>query len=316
MKIAILTSGGDSPGMNAAIRAVVIASNYNGIEVYGVKRGFQGLIENDIFPLSMNDVDNIAELGGTILKSARSKEFMEEKGRDKAAENLKKQYIKGLIVIGGDGSFRGAEKLNKLGINVIGLPGTIDNDLAYTNFSIGFDTALNTVLENISKIKDTGSSHEKGTIVEVMGRHCGDLALFSAIAGAAEIISTPEKKLSFETITDKLKTNISKGKSDNIIIITERIYDIEELRTFIEKKLNLGIRTTVLGFIQRGGKPSGFDRLLAGKMSLRAVELLKNGKSGRAVGIRDNRIIDVPFEDVDKVSINKSVEYETLDMLL
>lgn len=315
MKIGVLTSGGDSPGMNAAIRAIYKAATFNNIEVYGVRRGYKGLIEDDIYILSEFDVDNIAEKGGTILKTARSQEFMTEEGRAIANYNLKKYKIDALIVIGGDGSFTGAEKLSKLGINVVGIPGTIDNDLAYTNYSIGFDTALNTVLDNICKIKDTGTSHEKGTIVEVMGRYCGDLALFSAIAGAGEIISTPEKKLNFEEITRKLKNNIDKGKNDNIIIITEKMFNIEDLKNYIENNLKIGMRTTVLGFIQRGGKPSGFDRLLAGKMSIKAIELLKNGKSGRAIGIRDNKIIDIPFEDISKPNINKDKEYEYLEML-
>lgn len=316
MKIAILTSGGDAPGMNAAIRAIVKASIYNQIQTFGVRRGYKGLIEDDIIPLSVKDVDNIAEKGGTILKTARSKEFKKEEVRRAAVENLKKRGIEGLIVIGGDGSFQGAEKLCDLGIKVMGLPGTIDNDLAYTNYSIGFDTALNTVLDNINKIKDTGSSHEKGTIIEVMGRYCGDLALFSAIAGAGEIISTPERKLSAEEIKAKLAANIVKGKDDNIVIITERMYDVEELKCYIEDNLDIGIRTTVLGFIQRGGKPTALDRLLAGKMSIRAVELIKAGKSGRAIGIRDNHIIDIAFADIEKNKINKDEEYKSLEMLI
>ena len=316
MKIGILTSGGDAPGMNAAIRGVVKAAEYHGIEVYGIKKGYQGLIDDEIKKLKYLDVDNIAELGGTILKTARSMEFMEEAGRLKAVEVLKKHKIDNLVVVGGDGSFKGAAKLNKLGVKVIGLPGTIDNDLSYTNYCIGFDTALNTVLDSIGRIKDTGSSHEKGTILEVMGRYCGDLALYAAISGAGEMISTPEKKLSFDEICDRLQKNINIGKNDNIVIVTERMYNVEELKKYIEEKLGIGIRTTVLGFVQRGGRPSGFDRMFAGKMAIKAVELLKNGISGKAIGLRDNKIIAVDFDKIDETPISKDEEYETVDMLL
>lgn len=316
MRIGVLTSGGDAPGMNAVIRAIVKVAHSYGIEVYGVKRGFVGLIENQIAPLTLRDVDNIAEIGGSILKSARTEKFYEDIYVNQAAENLKQKDIHGLVVIGGDGSFKGAEKLSRFGVNVVGIPGTIDNDLQYTNFSIGFDTALNTVLDAIGKIKDTGSTHEKGTIVEVMGRNCGDLALHSALSGAAEIISTPEKRLTSEEISTKLHQNISEGKSDNIVIITENMYDMKELKEYIEKKLGIGIRTTSLGFIQRGGKPSAFDRSLAGKMSIRAVELLKNSISGRAIGMRDYKIIDVDFKDIDRLVYDKEEDYASLNLLI
>lgn len=316
MKIGILTSGGDAPGMNAAIRAVVKSAIHNGIEVMGIKHGYKGLINEELVPLLSSDVDGISEKGGTILKTARCPEFMEEQGRKKALETLKKFKIDGLVVIGGDGSFQGAESLGKLGVKVIGLPGTIDNDLAYTDYCIGFDTTLNTVLECINKIKDTDSSHEKTTIVEVMGRYCGDLALYSALAGGGEIISTPEMKLDFDAICTKLSENISKGKNDNIIIITERMYDIEELQKYLEEKLNISIRSTVLGFVQRGGNPSAFDRVLAGKMGIRAVELLRKESTRRFVGIRDNKIIDVDFSQINNINVNKQMEYDLLKELL
>ncbi|MEY8001738.1 6-phosphofructokinase [Clostridium sp. Mt-5] len=316
MKIGILTSGGDAPGMNAAIRAVVKSASYNNIEVLGIKYGYKGLIDEELIKLDNSIVDNISEKGGTILKTARCSEFMGEKGRRKAVDTLNKFGIGSVVVVGGDGSFKGAEKLSKLGIKVIGLPGTIDNDLAYTDYCIGFDTTLNTVLECIGKIKDTDASHEKTTIVEVMGRYCGDLALYSALAGGGDIISTSERKLDFDTICDKLSKNISKGKSDNLIIITERIYDIRELQEYIERKLNISIRNTVLGFIQRGGNPSAFDRILASKMGIKAVELLIENCTGRVVGIRNNKIIDVGFNDVNNINTNKDREYELLNMLL
>lgn len=316
MKIGILTSGGDAPGMNAAIRAVVKSANHNGIEVLGVKYGYAGLIKEELIPLDLTEVDGIAEKGGTILKTARCPEFMDELGRKKALETLKKFEIDGLVVIGGDGSFQGAEKLSKLGMNVVGLPGTIDNDLAYTDYCIGFDTTLNTVLECINKIKDTDSSHEKTTIVEVMGRYCGDLALYPALAGGSEIISTPERKLSFQDICTELRENINKGKNDNVIIITERMYNIEDLQKYVEEELKISVRSTVLGFVQRGGTPSGFDRVLASKMGVMAVKLLRDGSKGRFVGIRDNKIIDIDFSEVNTPNINKKMDYDLLKELL
>ncbi|QGU94777.1 6-phosphofructokinase [Clostridium bovifaecis] len=316
MKIGILTSGGDAPGMNAAIRAVVKSASHNSIEVLGIKHGYKGLIKQELIPLNIFSVDGISEKGGTILKTARCPEFTEEQGRKEALETLKRFEIDGLVVIGGDGSFRGAEKLGRLGVKVVGVPGTIDNDLAYTDYCIGFDTTLNTILECISKIKDTDSSHEKTTIVEVMGRYCGDLALYSALAGGGEIISTPEKKLNFGDICAKLSENISKGKNDNVIIITERMYDIEELQKHLEKKLEISIRSTVLGFVQRGGNPSGFDRVLASKMGVRAVQLLMEGSTRRFIGIRNNRIIDVGFSEINDIDTNKQKEYDLLDELL
>lgn len=316
MKIGIFTSGGDAPGMNAAIRAIVKVAKNNNVEVFGIKYGYKGLIEEELIKLDNFIVDSISEKGGTILKTARCLEFMEEDVRRKALGILKKFGIDSVIVIGGDGSFQGAEKLSELGIKVIGLPATIDNDLSYTDYCIGFDTTLNTVLECIGKIKDTDSSHEKTTIIEVMGRYCGDLALYSALAGGGEIISTPERKLDFETICIKLSKNISRGKTDNVIIITERMYGIEDLKKYIEEKLQISIRTTVLGFVQRGGVPSALDRVLANKMGAKAVELLIKGVSGRAVGIRNNEIIDVNFSEVNDKNIDKDTEYDLLNLLL
>lgn len=316
LKIAILTSGGDAPGMNSVIRSTFKVANSYGIEVIGVMRGYVGLIEGEMDILTLERVDHIAERGGSILKSARTEKFYDDSYVKIAADNLKKKGVHGLIVVGGDGSFKGAAKLSKFGINVIGVPGTIDNDLPYTNYSIGFDTALNTVLDNISKIKETGETHEKSTIVEVMGRHCGDLALHSAIAGAAEIISTPEKKLTPDEIVTGLRTNMERGKNDNIVIITENIYNLDQLKKYVEEALGTGIRTTSLGFIQRGGKPSAFDRLLAGKMAIEAVTLLKKGISGKAVGIRDNHIIHAELTELEKLTYDKEKDYSSLGLLL
>jgi 6-phosphofructokinase 1 len=241
---------------------------------------------------------------------------MQELGRKKALKVLKSFNIDSLVVIGGEGSLKGAEKLHELGINVIGIPGTIDNDLAYTDYSIGFDTTLNTVLECIGKIKDTDFSHDKTTIVEVMGRYCGDLALFSALAGGGEIISTPERKLDYETICMKLRARINSGKHDNLIIVTERMYDLHELQQYIEEKLNINVRTTVLGFIQRGGNPSAFDRVLASNMGVSAVEMLMNNYSGLAVGIKENKIIQRELKTVNVQMIDKQDKYRLLETLL
>lgn len=316
MRVGVLTSGGDAPGMNAAIRAVVKASNYNNLDVIGIRHGYQGLIDSDICKLNSFDVESIADKGGTILKTARCLEFMEEKGRKKALETLKSLNVDALVVVGGEGSFKGAEQLHKLGIKVIGIPGTIDNDLTYTDYSIGFDTTLNTVLECIGKIKDTDASHDKTTIVEVMGRYCGDLALYSALAGGGEIISTPEKKLDFADICSKLNLRMSNGKNDNLVIITERMYNLQELQNYIEENLKISVRTTVLGFIQRGGNPSAFDRVLASKLGVKAVELLINGYSGRAVGIKENKIVDIELENVNAANIDKQDTYNLLGILL
>ncbi len=316
MKIGILTSGGDAPGMNAVIRTIVKVSNNYGIETFGIKRGYTGLLNEEIKKIGEFDVDYISEAGGTILKTSRCPEFTTVEGRMKAIENLKKYNIDAVIVIGGDGSFQGANKLHELGVKVIGIPGTIDNDLEYTDYCIGFDTTLNTVLECISKIKDTDASHEKPTIVEVMGRYCGDLALYSAMAGGGDIISTPERKLSFEEIAQKLKKNIEKGKQDSIIIITERMYNIEDLQRYLEETLNIGVRNTVLGFIQRGGNPSAFDRVLASRMGIHAVELLRKNESGKAVGIQDNNMISVDICDVNKKRDIKESKYNLMELLL
>ncbi len=315
-KLGVLTSGGDAPGMNAAIRAVVKTANYYNVEVIGIEGGYQGLIEGKLHELTSTDIDYIADKGGTFLKTSRCPEFMKESGRLKALNVLKGHGMNDLVVIGGEGSFKGAQKLHELGLHVIGIPATIDNDLSYTDYSIGFDTTLNTILECLGKIKDTDLSHDKTTIVEVMGRYCGDLALYSALAGAGEIISTPERKLNFEEICSKLNGKIKGGKKDNLILITENMYDIQELQKYVEDRLDISIRTSILGFIQRGGHPSAFDRILASKMGMKAVELLLKGYSGRAVGIKENDLINVDIEKVhSKVSSNND-KYSLLDTIL
>jgi 6-phosphofructokinase 1 len=315
-KLGVLTSGGDAPGMNAAIRAVVKAASHYHVEVMGIQCGFQGLIDGKVHELTSQEVEDIANRGGTILKTSRSLAFMEETGRKKAFNILKDLDIDSLIVIGGEGSLKGAEKLHKLGINVIGIPGTIDNDLAYTDYSIGFDTTLNTVLECIGKIKDTDYSHDKTTIVEVMGRYCGDLALYSALAGGGEIISTPEKPLDLYSICTKLRLRMNSGRNDNLVLVTERMYDLQDMQHYIEKKLNISVRTTALGFIQRGGNASAFDRVLASNMGVKAVELLMNGYSGLAVGMKENKIIHKELGYINSEIADKQDKYRLLEKLL
>lgn len=315
-KIGILTSGGDAPGMNAAIRAVVKAAEHYGMCIVGFQNGYEGLINGDFYDLTFKKVEDIASKGGTILKTSRSAAFMTEEGRQQAVHTLKENNINNLIVVGGEGSFKGAQKLHQLGVPVAAIPGTIDNDLTYTDYAIGFDTTLNTVLDCVRKIKDSGSSHNKTTIVEVMGRYCGDLAVYSALAGEGEIISAPEYKLTFDDICHHLKEKIQKGKFDNLILVTERMYDLQELQHYIQEKTQVSTRTTVLGFVQRGGEPSAFDRVLAAKMGVEAVSLLLNGQSGVAVGIRNNRIIHVGLDELEEQTADKSANESLLRVLL
>lgn len=302
--IGVLTSGGDAPGMNAAIRAVVRTAIYYGYKVYGINRGYKGLLEEDMQEMGLSSVGDIIQRGGTILKSSRCDEFKTEEGRDKAVEILEKYGIEYLIVIGGDGSFRGAEKLSELGFPAIGIPGTIDNDLAYTDYTIGFDTAMNTVIDAIGKIRDTSSSHDRINIVEVMGRNCGDLALYAGLAGGAESIVVPEKQISPEEIELRLQTTQRRGKKHSIIVLAEGVEKIESagaLKEKLTKDSGLDVRVTVLGHTQRGGSPSAFDRILASKLGHRAVELLIEGKSARVVGIKDNKIIDLAIDEALKM---------------
>ncbi len=315
MKIGVLTSGGDAPGMNAAISAVVKAANYHNIDVMGINYGYNGLIEGSIYPLNASDLENITDAGGTILKITRSPE-LNEKEELIVRNNLEKFEINALVIIGDNKSFEVARKLQQLGVKVIGIPATVENEMIYTDYSIGFDTTVNTILECIHKIKDTSLSHDKTTIVEVMGRNCGDLALFSALAGGVEIISTPERKLDLDTICSTLATRISDGKRNNMIIVTDELHDIQELQKSIEEKLNISVRTSTLGFLQRGGNPSAFDRVLASRMGIAAIELLMNEQTGKAVGIKENKMIDVDFDMVDIDEGSKLESYRLLEPLL
>lgn len=290
-KIAVMTSGGDAPGMNAAIRGVVRTAISEGLSVFGVYDGFLGLYENRLIHLNRYSVSDIINKGGTFLGSARFPEFCYSNIQSIAIDNMKKNKIDGLIVIGGDGSYIGAKCLTDLGFPCIGLPGTIDNDVAGTDYTIGYFTALETVVEAIDRLRDTSSSHQRISIVEVMGRYCGDLTLAAAIAGGCEFIILPEILYNRNELIDEIETSILKGKKHAIVAITEHICNIEELAKFIEMKTKRETRATVLGHIQRGGAPVAYDRILASRMGSFSVELLIQGYKGRCVGIQNEKMV-------------------------
>lgn len=313
--IGILTSGGDAPGMNAAIRAVVRSAIYYGCKVYGINRGYKGLLEEDLVEMNLSSVGDIIHRGGTILKSSRCEEFKTEEGRKLGVKVLKKYGIDCLVVIGGDGSFNGAKKLSEMGFPAIGIPGTIDNDLEYTDYTIGFDTAMNTVIDAIGKIRDTSSSHERVNIVEVMGRNCGDLALYAGIAGGAETIIVPEVEIKLDDIALRLKTTQKRGKRHSIIVMAEGVEKVgsaSDLKKVLTEQAGADVRVTVLGHVQRGGSPTAFDRILASRFGYRAVELLLEGKSSRVVGIKDNKIIDLDIQEA--LAMPKTFNRELYEM--
>ena len=298
-KIAVLTSGGDAPGMNAAVRAVVRTAIFNGIEVYGVYQGYKGMVEGNIKKLEVGDVGGIISRGGTMLGSARLPEFANPEVRKVAIKNLEELGIEGLVVIGGDGSYQGARALsNEMAIKTIGVPGTIDNDICGTDFTIGFDTALNTIIDAVDKVRDTASSHERAFIIEVMGRDAGDLALLAGIAGGSESTLIPEKAEDLDEIVKRIKAGEERGKTHSIIMLAEGVMSGEELSRKLEELTGEKIRYTILGHIQRGGTPSAMDRVLASRLGNYAVQLLMAGESGRAVGLQNNRLVSTKFEDV------------------
>lgn len=319
-KIGILCSGGDSPGMNAAIRAVVRTAIYNGLEVYGIIRGYCGLIEDDIIKMESRSVANIIQRGGTILKTARCKEFFDQEGRKKAYENLKKREIDGLVIIGGDGSFRGAQIFsNEYDISCIGLPGTIDKDIAGTDFTIGFDTAVNTAVEAIDKIRDTADSHDRLFIIEVMGRDAGYIALHSGIATGAENILIPERKTIMDDIIKSLQEKEKRKKLVNLIVVAEGedFGGGDELARHIKKVMPLlEIRVCILGHIQRGGSPSCMDRVIASRMGYHAVECLIEGKHNVFVGILNNRMHYIPLNEAVKKKQRISEEWMNIVKIL
>ncbi|MGD7051808.1 6-phosphofructokinase [Sutcliffiella horikoshii] len=296
--IGVLTSGGDSPGMNAAVRAVVRKAIYHNLNVYGIYQGYAGLMAGNIKKLELGSVGDIIHRGGTVLYTARSEEFKTLEGQQKGIEQLKKHGIEGLVVIGGDGSYRGAQKLTEHGFPCIGLPGTIDNDIAGTDYTIGFNTALHTVIDAIDKIRDTATSHERTFIIEVMGRHAGDIALWAGLAGGAETIIIPEIGFKLEDVVGRIKSGQKRGKKHTIIVLAEGVSSGVDFAKLIERETQLETRVSVLGHIQRGGTPTAFDRVLSSRLGGRAVELLMDGKAGRAVGMEKNQIVDYSFVEV------------------
>lgn len=296
-RIGVLTSGGDSPGMNAAIRAVVRKAIYHDIEVFGIYYGYSGLINGDIKKLEIGSVGDIIHRGGTMLYTARCEEFKTLEGQLAGIEQLKKYGIEGLVVIGGDGSFQGAKKLAEHGFPTIGIPGTIDNDIPGTDFTVGFDTALNTVIDAIDKIRDTATSHERTYVIEVMGRDAGDIALWSGLADGAESILIPEESYSMDDIVARLKKGHERGKKHSIIIVAEGAGSGVDISREIKERTKLETRVTVLGHIQRGGSPTAADRVLASRLGAYAVELLLQGEAGKMVGIEQNKLVSHKIDE-------------------
>ncbi len=315
MRIAVLTSGGDAPGMNACVRAVVRTTINYGFEAYGVYDGYKGLVEGKIKKLERNDVGQILNRGGTILGSSRLPSFKEEKVRQIAVDNLKKLEIDNLVCIGGDGTFRGAMALNEMGINCIGIPGTIDNDIASTEFTIGFFTALDTAIDAIDKLRDTSFSHQRCTVVEVMGRNCGDLSIFSGIACGAEIVITKDTGFSEPDILKQVQKAEKMGKRHLIVVVAENITDVFALAKKIQDNSSYEARATVLGYIQRGGTPSAFDRILASKMGVHAVDLLREGKGGYAVYTKSLDVSQIELSKALEVEVKPSSLYSYLNKL-
>ncbi len=298
-RIAVFTSGGDAPGMNACIRAVVRGAVYFGVEVYGIRRGYNGMIAGDIFEMTSHSVSNIIQRGGTILKSARSKSFFTKEGRQQAYDQLKKNGIEGLISIGGNGTFTGAEIFyNEFGLPAVGVPGTIDNDLYGTDYTIGYDTAVNTALEAIDKIRDTADSHDRIFFIEVMGRDSGYIAIQCGIAGGAEFVMVPEVMTPIGEVVDTLRQGWSRSKSSSIKD---------------EMSMDMDIRVTTLGHIQRGGIPTAFDRILASRLGLGALEGLLNGRKNVMAGVVDNQLIFTPFHDT--ITKQKPISEDLLRMV-
>ncbi|MCM3654456.1 6-phosphofructokinase [Metabacillus litoralis] len=308
-KIAVLTSGGDAPGMNAAIRAVVRRGIFKGLDVYGVKNGYDGLMTGNFIPMDLGSVGDILHRGGTILYSARSERFKTADGQQQALAQLMEVGIDGLVVIGGDGSFKGAGKLTAQGFPTIGIPGTIDNDIAGTDYTIGFDTAVNTAVEAIDKIRDTASSHERTYVIEVMGRDAGDIALWAGMCAGAESIIIPEANYEINDMIDRIKQGHERGKLHSIIVVAEGVCKGTDIGNMIEEKTGFDTRVAVLGHFQRGGSPTAYDRMMSSQMGAKAVDLLVEGKKGVMVGVKNGQLIYTPFEEAakDRHTIDMSI---------
>lgn len=314
--IGVLTSGGDAPGMNAAIRAVTRTCLNKGIKIYGVRLGYKGLHDGEFIEFDSHSTRNIINIGGTFLKSARFPEFKDPKVREEAIEQMKKVGMEALVVIGGDGSYNGALKLTEMGINCIGIPGTIDNDIPDTDFTIGFDTALNTIVDALDKLRDTSSSHQRCTILEVMGRRCGDLAVHAGLACGAEMIVTSESGFDEEEIIETLKRSKASDKKHALVVITEHITDVHELAKRVEETTGFETRANVLGHMQRGGRPSARDRVLATRMGIKAVELLEEGKGGLCISDVKGEIVGLPIQEVlgHKRKVNQGIYEDVLKL--
>ncbi|MEE0779337.1 MAG: 6-phosphofructokinase [Massilimicrobiota sp.] len=314
--IGVLTSGGDAPGMNAAIRAVTRTCLNKGIKIYGVRLGYKGLHDGEFIEFDRHSTRNIINIGGTFLKSARFPEFKDPKVREEAIEQMKKVGMEALVVIGGDGSYNGALKLTEMGINCIGIPGTIDNDIPDTDFTIGFDTALNTIVDALDKLRDTSSSHQRCTILEVMGRRCGDLAVHAGLACGAEMIVTSESGFDEEEVIETLKRSKASDKKHALVVITEHITDVHELAKRVEEATGFETRANVLGHMQRGGRPSARDRVLATRMGIKAVELLEEGKGGLCISDVKGEIVGLPIQEVlgHKRKVNQGIYEDVLKL--
>ncbi len=313
-RIGVLTSGGDAPGMNACVRAVVRTALYHGIECYGIRRGYNGLISGDVIRLDEKNVSHIINRGGTILYTARSKEYMTPEGQKKAASTCKFLGLDGIVAIGGDGTFRGAAALSNLGVNVVCIPATIDNDICCTNYSIGFDTAANTAIECIDRLRDTMQSHERCSVVEVMGRNAGYLAMYVGLAVGATAVLVPEEPIDFEKdVVEKIRQARFNGFTHYMIVVAEGAGSASEIAAKIKEALDLDPRVTVLGHIQRGGTPTGRDRVNATKMGYLAVELLLQGKTNRVVCTNGGNFMDVSIED--GLNMNKCIQKIEVDVL-
>ena len=315
-KLAVLTSGGDAPGMNACLRAVVRYGEVKGYQVIGVMGGYQGLIDGDFKKLSLDEVDGIVSQSGTIIKTSRCPAFMTPDGFDRAVKNARNQNFDAIVILGGDGSLNGALKLAKEGINVIGVPCTIDNDMGYTDFTIGFDTAVNTVTSLLGNIRDTVSSHDRACVVEVMGRHSGDIALNAGIASGAELVIVPEVTLPDEEICKKIKTSVENGEKCILVVVAEGAATAEDVAKMIKEKLDLDVKSVVFGYIQRGGSPSANDRILATRMGTYAVELATQKKFGVAVSSLQNKMVAVPLAKaiIPKSKFDKNLYFINNDL--
>ncbi len=312
-KIGVLTSGGDAPGMNAAIRAVVRTAVYYNVGVVGIHHGYYGLLHEEMEEMHARSVGETLQKGGTILQTARCLEFKEWEGVKKGAEIAKKHGMDGLVVIGGDGSFRGARDLTRAGLPTIAIPGTIDNDIACSEYTVGFDTCLMTVKDAIDKLRDTSSSHDRCSIIEVMGRHAGYIAIYAGIACGAEVVLIPEREIDFDRdVISPILEGKARGKKHNIVIVAEGVGGVEEMAKKIEDATGIESRATVIGHIQRGGSPTVRDRVVASQMGAKAVELLLDGKQNRIVCKKDNKIIDIDIEE--GLQMKKDVPQELIDL--